>query len=156
MFKFPLLEPNRCSNAPTPGKWAILFNIVFKRYTILNGDQNCAVCRQCLDVLSHASFTRTFMNLGCQVRLQSNTKKSKWHTQTPTPRSAVPYACASHASRLPHPREGKAVKCPGYAWGVGGNVEASIWPVHYATESWRKTYNVTLPELRVHVALRSR
>ena len=34
--------------------------------------------------------------------------------------------------KFPPYRAGKDVKCPGYAWGGGGgDVEASIWPVHY-------------------------
>ena len=32
--------------------------------------------------------------------------------------------------KFPPPRDGKGVKCPGYA--RGGHVEASIWPIHYA------------------------
>ena len=34
--------------------------------------------------------------------------------------------------KFPPPRDGKGVKCPGYARG-GGHVEASIWPIHYLT-----------------------
>ena len=33
--------------------------------------------------------------------------------------------------KFPPPRDGKGVKCPGYARGGGGHVEASIWPIHY-------------------------
>ena len=32
--------------------------------------------------------------------------------------------------KFPPPRDGKGVKCPGYALGGGGHVEASIWPIH--------------------------
>ena len=34
--------------------------------------------------------------------------------------------------KFPPPRDGKGVKCPGYAPGMpgGGHVEASIWPIH--------------------------
>ena len=32
--------------------------------------------------------------------------------------------------KFPPPRDGKGVKCPGYARGGGGHVEASIWPIH--------------------------
>ena len=33
--------------------------------------------------------------------------------------------------KFPPPRDGKGVKCPGYARGGEGHVEASIWPIHY-------------------------
>ena len=32
--------------------------------------------------------------------------------------------------KCPPPWDGKGAKCPGYAW-WGGDVEASIWPIHY-------------------------
>ena len=34
--------------------------------------------------------------------------------------------------KFPPPRE-KGVKCPGDAWERGGDVEASIWPIHYSS-----------------------
>ena len=43
--------------------------------------------------------------------------------------------------KFPTPRDGRGVKCPGYARG-GGHVEASIWPIHYKEkESEKRAWN---------------
>ena len=65
-----------------------------------------------------SSFTRTWMNLGCQKRLQS--------TSAMTYHALCTHRDTSHnieaADQIPHPRKVKAVKCP--VGGGGGDVEA--------------------------------
>ena len=57
-------------------------------------------------------------NPGCS----SNSPPLKHGIKFPTPWKTL-------IIKFPPPRDGKGVKCPGYARG-GGHVEASIWPVH--------------------------
>ena len=66
-------------------------------------------------------FTRTWMNLGCQVRLQST---PPWLIM-PRARTETRHMTWRLGIKFPTPGKVKAVKCPGYARG-GGDVEASI------------------------------
>ena len=43
--------------------------------------------------------------------------------------------------KFPPPRDSKGVKCPGYARG-GGHVEASIWPIHNAYGTEKRTTKI--------------
>ena len=55
-----------------------------------------------------------------RVQFKFPTPKA-WGSNSPPPGRLI--------IKFPPPRDGKGVKCPGYARG-GGHVEASIWPIH--------------------------
>ena len=74
------------------------------------------------------------------TKAQSFPRKSS-NTASPIARHAKDFTwnrgCSSNSPppgrliiKFPPPRDGKGVKCPGYARGGGGHVEASIWPIH--------------------------
>ena len=83
-----------------------------------------------------SSFTRTWMNLGCQKHLQSTSAMtyhaSCTHRDTShdiEARDQIPHPLCIGV-KFPTPGKVKVVKCPGYAreggGGGGGDVESSI------------------------------
>ena len=92
-------------------------NPIEVRYSGLAYSFSLESLKMCLIFCSHLlenqlRYTRTWMSLGCQKLLQS-ISETRARTETRHMTSNSPPLM--HGDQIAHPREGKAVKCPGYA-----------------------------------------